>query len=112
MKQDDSHGRGPDLFDASGDSASGGSGGGAPLPNRTPMYEAIHTPRYLRQELIKKIQEKRGRRLICYVAGIKAHIDRDDTLGFVELLHNVQKDGDLDLLIHTAGGDIDAAEKL
>jgi hypothetical protein len=31
---------------------------------------------------------------------------------FVDLLHNVKPDNDLDLLLHTGGGDVDAAEKL
>jgi hypothetical protein len=39
-------------------------------------------------------------------------IDRNDTIGLVDLLHNVPAGQDLDLLLHTGGGDIDAAEKL
>jgi ClpP class serine protease len=39
-------------------------------------------------------------------------IDRDDTVPFVDLLHNVLPNQDVDLLLHTSGGDIDAAEKL
>ena len=39
-------------------------------------------------------------------------IDRDDTIGLVDLLHNVPPGEDLDFLLHTPGGDIDAAEKL
>jgi ATP-dependent protease ClpP protease subunit len=65
-----------------------------------------------RQELIKKIQSDTNCRLICYVAGPSASISREDTLGFVDLLHNVAPRTDLDLLLHTAGGDIDAADKL
>ncbi len=64
------------------------------------------------QELIKKIELDYGRRLICYVSGRSATIDRDDTVGFVELLHNISPDEDVDLLIHTRGGDVDAAEKM
>ena len=37
---------------------------------------------------------------------------RDDTMPFVDLLHNVPPNRDLDLLLHTNGGSIDAAEKL
>ena len=36
----------------------------------------------------------------------------DDTVPFVDLLHNVNPGESLDLLLHTGGGDIDAAEKL
>jgi len=102
----------PAAADASiprGDSESGASH--AP-PKKTPMYEAIHAPRYHRQELIKAIEGESGSRLICYVSGKAAMIDRDDTAGFMELLHNIQPEENVDLLLHTGGGDVDAAEKL
>lgn len=83
-----------------------------PPPTKTPMYQAYHAARYQRQAIIRSIQTTYGRRLVCYVSGIEASIDRDDTLGFVDLLHNVEAGKDLDLLLHTGGGDIDAAEKL
>jgi hypothetical protein len=82
------------------------------MPAKTPMYEAVHAPRYHRQELIKKIECEYGRRLICYVSGRGATIDRDDTVGFMELLHNLSPEQDIDLLLHTRGGDVDAAEKI
>lgn len=83
-----------------------------PVPTKTPLFQAIHAERYQRQAIIKNIQKQTGRRLICYVSGIKCMIDRDDTVPFVDLLHNVPPGEDLDLLLHTAGGDVDAAEKL
>jgi ATP-dependent protease ClpP protease subunit len=79
---------------------------------KTPFYEASNASRYQRQDVIRKVQAQSGRSLICYVAGIAAPIDRDDLLGIVDLLHRVQAGADLDLLLHTPGGDIDAAEKL
>lgn len=82
------------------------------MPTKTPMYQAMHADRYHRQELIKRIQEQTNRRLLCYVAGSSAQIDRDDIVGFVELLHNVERGDAVDLLLHTTGGDIDAAEKI
>jgi ATP-dependent protease ClpP protease subunit len=78
----------------------------------TPMYEAIHAPRRHRQALIKAIEAESGRRLICYVSGRTAAIDRDDAAGFMDVLHNVRPDENVDLLLHTRGGDVDAAEKL
>jgi membrane-bound ClpP family serine protease len=81
------------------------------LPLKTPMYEAIHAERYQRQAHIRAIQGA-NRTLICYVAGIKAPITRDDSMGIMELLHNVPNNSDVDFLLHTGGGDIDAAEKL
>lgn len=85
---------------------------GDTTPAKTPMYEAIHAPRYHRQSLIRDIEKKCGRRLVCYVSGRAAVIDRDDTAGFMEILHNISPETNIDLLLHTRGGDVDAAEKL
>jgi hypothetical protein len=81
-------------------------------PSRTPLYEASHAARYERQSLVKEIQKSTGCRLITYVAGNNAPIDRDDAISFADLLHNVSTDDNLDLMLHTPGGDIDSAEKL
>jgi|CXWL01.1.fsa_nt_gi hypothetical protein len=81
-------------------------------PTKTPFYQAIHALRYQRQAIIRRIQENTGRKLLCYVAGDAAPLDRDDPVGFVDLLHNVQAGQDVNLLLHTVGGDIDVAEKL
>jgi hypothetical protein len=83
-----------------------------PARSKTPLYQAINAVRYQRQAIIKKIQERGDSRLICYVTGKNTLIDRDDTIGFVDLLHNVPAGTPVDLLLHTGGGDIDAAEKL
>jgi hypothetical protein len=76
------------------------------------MFEAFNAARYQRQDLIRAIEARTNRRLVCYVAGGAAAIERDDIVGFVDLLHNVRKGTDVDLLLHTGGGDMDAAEKL
>jgi len=83
-----------------------------PAPTKTPMYEAIHAARFHRQALIRAIETESGCHLICYVSGRLAQIDRDDIAGFMEVLHNIQPEGNIDLLLHTGGGDVDAAEKL
>lgn len=83
-----------------------------PTYSKTPMYLAIHAPRFQRQRLIRELDEKTRRTLLCYICGEAAEINRDDTLGIVELLHNVQPGASIDLMLHTFGGDIDAAEKL
>lgn len=83
-----------------------------PPPTKTPMYQAFQALRYQRQAVIRNIQNNTGRRLICYVSGSAASIDRDDTLGMVDLLHNVVAGQPLDFMLHTTGGDVDAAEKL
>ena len=79
---------------------------------RTPLFEANSTDRYQRQTIIKQIQDRTKRSLICYVLGMDCAIDENDTLPFVDLLHNVSSDNNLDLLLHTTGGSIDATEKL
>lgn len=81
-----------------------------PPPLKTPMYKAMHAERYQRQVQISAIQKQTGNRLLCYVAGV-VRVNRDDTIGIVELLHNVPRGTSIDLLLHTGGGDIDAAEK-
>lgn len=86
--------------------------GGKVKNTKTPFYQAIHSSRYLRQDLIAKIQYRNNRRLICYIGGIEAGIDREDTVGFVDLLHNIPKNSNIDLFLHTIGGDINVAEKI
>ena len=83
-----------------------------PQAGKTPLFEANHSDRYQRQTLIKQIQESTKRLLLCYVSGDECGIDANDTMPFVDLLHNAPRDRDLDLLLHTTGGSVDAAEKL
>lgn len=84
----------------------------AKSPSKTPAFQAMHLGRYRRQELIRAIEKETGRQLICYVAGLKTAISRDDVLFLVDVLHNVRPNEGLDFLLHTPGGDMDAAEKL
>jgi Serine dehydrogenase proteinase len=79
---------------------------------KTPMFEAMNASRYQRQDLIKEIHDIHGTRLLCYICGPGTSIDRDDTVFLIDLLHHVPRGEDLDILLHTGGGDIDAAEKL
>lgn len=81
-------------------------------PLKTPFYQAANAARYQRQSLIRRIHERTGRQLICYVSGLFASVTTDDTLGFVDLLYNIRGPRAIDLLLHTSGGEIDAAEKL
>ena len=83
-----------------------------PHATKTPLFQANHADRYQRQTLIKQIQDRTARTLICYVSGMECVIDADDTMPFVDLLHNAPPDRNLDLLLHTTGGSMDAAEKL
>lgn len=78
---------------------------------KTPMFTAMSAARYQRQTLIRDIETTEPK-LLCYVAGNRAPLDRSDTLGFVDMLHNITLGEPIDLLLHTPGGDVDAAEKL
>ena len=82
------------------------------LSRRTPLFEANSAARYQRQEIIRQIQVRTRRRLICYVSGRACKIDEDDAMPFVDLLYNLPQHQGLELLLHTHGGSIDAAEKL
>lgn len=106
MKQDDPAPQPPGDESGKGTQPSGGP------QSRTPMYQAMHSDRHQRQTMIRRIQADTDARLVCYICGRGTLIDRDDTLGFVDLLHNVPRGSNLDLLVHTGGGDMDAAEKL
>jgi len=81
-------------------------------PSKTPMYTAMRALRYHRQMLIRDLEVKTNRKLLSYVSGITAQVGRDDIAGFVDMLFNVNQGEPIDLLLHTPGGDIDAAEKL
>lgn len=81
-------------------------------PPKTPLYEAYHADRYARQRLIRRIREVVGRPVICYVAGARTDIVRDDALGFADLLCRIRPESDVDLVLHSRGGNPDAAEKL
>jgi len=81
-------------------------------PTKTPFYEATTAARYARQGLIREIEATTGARLICYIAEHHQQIDRHDVLGIVDLLHNIPVGSPIDLLLHSPGGDIDAAEKV
>lgn len=81
-------------------------------PAKTPFFQASNTIRYQRQAIIKHIEYEFGRQLISYVGGIDTSIDRDDPVKIVDLLHNVRSDEDLDFILQTPGGDINAAHKI
>src|SRR5580704_15493804 len=76
------------------------------------MFTAMNAVRYQRQDLIREINGREKTELICYVGGFNTEIDRDDVVGFVDLLHNIGQGSAIDLLLHTPGGDVDACEKL
>lgn len=83
----------------------------SPSASKTPLYEAHNAGRYARQHLIRDINDSTGTKLICYVSRT-LEIDRGDPVALIDLLHNIPLGTPIDLLLHSPGGDIDAAEKL
>lgn len=84
---------------------------GPRIPSKTPLYEAMNAARYARQALIKEIEQLTKTSLICYVSP-NSQIERDDVIAMVDLLHNTVPGAPIDLMLHSPGGNIDAAEKL
>lgn len=85
---------------------------GPRIPTKTPLYEAMNAARYARQALVKEIESLTATTLLCYVSPSPMQIHRTDVVAMVDLLHNVVPGTPIDLLLHSPGGDIDAAEKL
>lgn len=83
-----------------------------PQPRQTPLFRATQADRYSRQEQIKAIEAATDRRLICYISGPAGLVERDDVMPLTDLLYTVEKGAKLDLMLHTMGGDVDAAEKI
>jgi len=79
---------------------------------RAPTFDATSLLQSRRQELIGVLGMKTNAHLLCYVGGLAAEISRNDTAGFVDMLYPVPQGVAIDLLLHTPGGNIDAAEKL
>jgi hypothetical protein len=82
---------------------------------RSPLFEAIHQPRYHRQQIIRDIEGITGRRLIAYFGNIShpgSSLGPADVTPFQDLILDCAAGSDIDLLLQTPGGDIDAAEKL
>lgn len=84
------------------------------IPSQSPLYWVTHKDRYLRQLLIKDIQEETGRDLIVYFTECErsgSQIDMGDDVYFSELLRHCN-DRPVDLLIETNGGYTDPTEKI
>lgn len=85
----------------------------AELPLQSPLFWAEQKDRYLRQLLIRDIEEATQRRLVVYYANRieNAQIDQRDCSFFVELFGDVGG-SPVDLLLETNGGGTDATEAL
>jgi len=106
---------------SSGDNPTPGAAGPAEqfprsksLPRQSPLFWVAEKDRYIRQLLIRDIQEETGRTLLTYFAATndpRAQIAVGDDAYFAEMARDA-KGGPADLLIETAGGWTDAAEKI
>jgi hypothetical protein len=83
-----------------------------PQPHQTPLFHAFEQARYSRQEQLKDIQKRTGRFVIAYIAGPATSISGSDVPPFVDLLHDIPPNSNIDLMLHTSGGDIDQAERI
>ena len=82
---------------------------------KTPLYRALRSDRYSRQELIISIEKITNRALIIYEANLwrpGSSLGEDDIQPFGDLLCRLSEKENVDLLIHSPGGDIDATEKI
>lgn len=86
---------------------------GRALPSQSPIFWVQQKDRYLRQLLIKDIEETTGRRLVVYFANrfSNAQIDQGDVAFMAELLGDING-APIDLLLETNGGFTDATEAL
>jgi hypothetical protein len=85
------------------------------FPAQSPLYYANNRDRYERQNMIKTIEEMTNRRLIVYVSNFNhpnSGITHDDIAPFAEVCFDIQSGEKIDLLIHSPGGDPNAAEQL
>jgi ClpP class serine protease len=84
------------------------------LPTQSPLFWVEQKDRYLRQLLIRDIEQGTGRRLVVYFANRYekgADIDARDPAYMAELLGDVGADP-VDLLLETNGGQTDPTEAL
>lgn len=79
---------------------------------QTPLFHTLADERYRRQERMAAIEAFTGRQLICWVADDHGQIDANDVAPFADLLHKLDGDADVDLLLRSPGGVIDTADKL
>jgi Serine dehydrogenase proteinase len=87
---------------------------GTALPSQSPLFWVQQKDRYLRQLLIRDIEDLTGRRLLVYFANRfkpEAQITAGDIPYFAELFGDVGTDP-VDLFLETSGGQTDATESI
>lgn len=81
------------------------------LPSQSPKYWAKEKDRYLRQLLIRDIEELTGRPLCVYYSQLDQEINHTDPDDISEIIDSISGDA-CDLMIQTPGGSVDACEKI
>jgi hypothetical protein len=80
------------------------------LPSQPSKFWAKEKDRYLRQLLISDIEKLTGRELVVYFAKLSEGINHSDPDDLSEVLEGISGK-DIDLIIQTPGGMVDAVEK-
>lgn len=83
------------------------------IPMQSPLFWVTNKDRYLRQLLIRDIEEITKRSLVVYFANrfrTDAGIDDADPMYMAELFHDIPDEAPVDLLIETNGGKTDSTE--
>jgi ATP-dependent protease ClpP protease subunit len=81
----------------------------------TPLYRALQSDRYARQEAISSLEKITNRQLLVYEANLwsnRSGLGEEDIQPFGDLLVRLSPKQNFDLLLQSPGGDIDAAEKI
>jgi hypothetical protein len=84
------------------------------LPSQSPLFWVEQKDRYLRQLLIRDIQEITGRKLLVYFANrfeVGSDIDHRDCSLVAEIFNGVNGSA-VDFMIETNGGNTDAADSI
>lgn len=81
------------------------------LPTQSPKYWTKEKDRYLRQLLISDIEDVTGRALLVYFAQLDQSISASDPDDLSEIISGIESK-DVDILLQTPGGDVDATEKI
>ena len=78
---------------------------------RSSLLDIASLSRSRRRELIRAIEVKTERKLLCYVSREK-QIDEVEVFDLVRLLETVDPGSNVTLLLDSPGGEVDAAEKM
>lgn len=97
------------------------------MPNWTQVLEEIVVTQQaggsgidiVRKKYLRLLGQKTGRNVIAYYSGFLqkpgyafAHVNDDDKNGLMNAIHGLDRSRGLDLILHTPGGDLSAAESI